>query len=85
MGEVFSIEIPFDLERILKVRADEKYERVFKPTEKLIEWTKKHQESCKSTATGGEQFEWSFSPSSIVEYQKVRCLICGKIYDDYVD
>lgn len=81
MGEVFTLEIPFTLKRT----ADEKYERVFKPAEKLIEWTEIHQESCKSSTTGGEQFEWSFSPNSIFEYQKVRCLICGKTCDHYVD
>ena len=81
MGEVFTIDIPFNSIRT----SNEKYERIFKPSKKLIEWTKKHQESCKSTATGGEQFEWSFSPSSIVEVQKAKCLICGEKCIDYVD
>lgn len=51
----------------------------FETTKRINEWCEKHIENgCRSTATAGEQFEFTFTPSGIVEYQTVKCLRCGE-------
>ena len=57
----------------------------FVPSKKMREWVKKHvDEGCISHMTAGEQFEYVFLPTGIVECQTVRCLICKKEFSDYV-
>lgn len=57
----------------------------FKTSKKIDAWVRNHQKMCKTHATAGEQFEYSFLPSGIVECQTVRCLCCGAELTDYVD
>lgn len=44
----------------------------------LDKWVEEHNKICKSYATGGEHYEFSFLPSGIVECQSVQCLCCGE-------
>lgn len=58
---------------------------VFKTSQELDEWVKKHSEKCKSYATAGEHYEFRFLPTGIIECQTVKCLCCGKKKTFYVD
>ena len=57
----------------------------FVPSNEIRAWVNKHLNAgCISHATAGEQFEYVFLPTGIVECQTVKCLICKKEYTDYV-
>lgn len=57
----------------------------FITSEKIDEWVQKHiEQGCRSRATAGEQFEFEFLPTAIIECQTVKCLICDKEFTDYV-
>lgn len=58
----------------------------FQTSPKINNWTKMHKENgCKSKAAAGEQFQYLFIPSGIVECQIVECLVCGEKCQDYVE
>ena len=58
----------------------------FKTSKKIDAWVQKHlDEGCRTRATAGEQFQYEFLPTGIVECQTVRCLCCRKEFTDYVD
>lgn len=57
----------------------------FKTSYRIDRWVEKHREECKTYATAGEQFMYTFLPSGIIECQTVQCLCCGKKFTDYVD
>jgi len=57
----------------------------FKTSEELDMWVKNHVQKCKTHATAGEQFKYTFLPSGIVEVQTVKCLCCGEEKTVYVD
>lgn len=57
----------------------------FVPSKEIRAWVKNHVNAgCISHATAGEQFEYVFLPTSIIECQTVKCLICKKEFADYV-
>ena len=56
----------------------------FVTSKKIDSWVKNHREKCKSRATAGEQFEYKFLPTGIVECQTVNCLCCKEKFTDYV-
>lgn len=57
----------------------------FKTSKKVDQWIDDHREGgCVSHATAGEQFEFEFLPTGIVEIQTVKCLCCGKEFTDYL-
>lgn len=57
----------------------------FEVPPRMDKWTEEHVKSgCKSNATAGEQFEYRFLPTGIVDISSVKCLCCGKsltLYD----
>lgn len=59
----------------------------FEVPSKMKKWTEEHVKSgCRSHATAGEQFEYTFLPNGIVEIATVKCLCCGKkltLYDGF--
>lgn len=57
----------------------------FRTSPKIDIWADEHCKHCKTNATAGEQFVYSFLPSGIIECQTVKCLCCGKEFTDYVD
>lgn len=59
---------------------------IFETSEKINKWIEKHRENgCVSYATAGEQFSFEFLPTSIIECQTVKCMICGEKFTDYID
>ena len=59
--------------------------RGFVPSKKMRAWVKRHvDDGCISHTTAGEQFEYVFLPTGIIECQTVKCLICKKEFADYV-
>ena len=63
----------------------ERLRQSFTICDKLDAWLEEHVKTCQTHATAGEQFEYEFLPSGIVEVQTVRCLVCGKTHTEYVD
>jgi hypothetical protein len=58
----------------------------FITSKKIDKWVKDHRAGgCVSRATAGEQFEFTFLPTGIIECQSVECLCCGEKFTDYVD
>ncbi len=58
----------------------------FETSEKINKWIKEHRKNgCVSHATTGGQFIYEFLPTSIIECQTVKCMICGEKFTDYVD
>ena len=60
---------------------------VFETSRTIDMWVKKHREECKNRhhTTAGEEFEYEFLPTGIVQCQTVRCLFCKEKFTDYVD
>jgi hypothetical protein len=57
----------------------------FETSNKIDEWVENHvRKGCVSRATAGEQFEYEFLPTGIVECQTVKCLCCKEEFTDYV-
>lgn len=56
----------------------------FETTDKINNWVKQHCKECHSFGAAGEQFEFRFLPTGIVECQTVECIICKKKITDYV-
>lgn len=52
---------------------------------KLIEWMNEHDKVCKSHATCGEHYQFSFTPSGIIEAQTVKCMVCGESRTVYIN
>ncbi len=57
----------------------------FKTTEKIDDFIKEHRAKCRPQGTAGEQFVFTFVPTSIVECQNVKCVCCGEELSDYID
>ena len=57
----------------------------FETSNKIDKWIEQHREKCVSRASAGEQFEFEFIPSGIVECQTVKCLCCKEELTDDVD
>jgi hypothetical protein len=58
----------------------------YETSKKIDKWVENHRKNgCVSHTTAGEQFKYSFLPSSIVECQRVTCLCCKEEFMDYVD
>lgn len=51
---------------------------------RIDKWVEKHYEKCKTRATAGEQFIYTFLPSGIVECQTVKCMCCKEEFTDYI-
>ena len=56
----------------------------FETSDKIDKWIEEHREKCVSRATAGEQFKFEFIPTSIIEYQTVKCMVCKEEFTDYV-
>lgn len=57
----------------------------FKTHKALDKWIENHNKECKSYATAGEHYIFTFLPSGIVECQTVKCLCCSAEKTFYVD
>lgn len=57
----------------------------FETSQKINKWIKEHQKKCKSYASGGEQFMYTFIPNGIIECQTVQCMCCKEKFTDYTD
>lgn len=50
----------------------------------MDEWTREHVKAgCKTDGAAGEQFEYTFLPTAIVEISTVRCICCGEKFTLY--
>lgn len=57
----------------------------FETAKEIDKWVEEHSKKCKSKAFDGAQFTYKFTPTGIVECQKVTCEICKKskvVYND---
>ena len=57
----------------------------FETSKNIDQWANNHRKKCVSRSTAGEQFVYEFIPTSIVECQTVRCVICKEKFTDYVE
>lgn len=54
----------------------------FKTFDTVDKWVEEHYKVCKTHATAGEQFEYTFLPTAIGMFQEVKCLCCGRKFED---
>ena len=57
----------------------------FETSQRLDKWVEKHRKECKTRATAGEQFVWSFYQVALLKCQTVKDMCCGSEFTDYVD